>query len=63
MHPLESKAHRAIFDVIYSKDDRLNYEYYIYNIDVTKDIDNKDECRMDGQVKTFILFLSFWLII
>ena len=50
MHPLESKAHRAIFDVIYSLDDELNYEYYIYNIDVTKDIDTKAEGRMDGQL-------------
>lgn len=50
MHPLESKAHRAIFDVIYSRDDELNYEYYIYNIDIINNINTKDEGRMDGQL-------------
>ena len=50
MHPLESKAHRAVFDVISSMDDELNYEYFIYNIDVTTDISIKDEGRMDGQL-------------
>ena len=33
MHPLESKSHRALFDMLTSKDD-LNYCYYIYNINV-----------------------------
>jgi len=49
MHPLESKSHRALFDTILSKDASLNNEYYIYNINVKKEIDKETEGRMDGQ--------------
>ena len=50
MHPLESKSHRALFETIVSKSDELNYQYYIYNINVTGEIDEKTEGRMDGQL-------------
>lgn len=50
MHPLESKSHRALFETIISKDDELNFQYYIYNINVTGEIDEKTEGRMDGQL-------------
>lgn len=51
MHPLESKSHRALFDIIKSEDENLNYNYFIYNIDVTMPIDeDNDEGRMDGQL-------------
>lgn len=49
MHPYESKSHRALFETIQSKDKSLNYKYYIYNINVTKE-DTTDEGRMDGQL-------------
>ncbi|AWX31734.1 adhesin [Methanosphaera sp. BMS] len=49
MHPYESKSHRAFFETIHSKDESLNYKYYIYNINVTKE-DTNDEGRMDGQL-------------
>lgn len=49
MHPLESKAHRALFEVIRAKSDQLNYAYYIYNTNVNN-VDEKTEGRMDGQL-------------
>lgn len=48
MHPMESKAHRGLFETIINSKD-LNHEYYIYNINVTN-IDNATEGRMDGQL-------------
>ena len=50
MHPLESKSHRALFETIISKSDELNYQYFIYNINVKGEIDEKTEGRMDGQL-------------
>ena len=49
MHPLESKAHKALFDTVNSKSASLNYCYYIYKINVTN-YDADDEGRMDGQL-------------
>lgn len=50
MHPMESKAHRGLFDTIVEKDDSLNYCYYIYNIDIIGELDEETEGRMDGQL-------------
>lgn len=50
MHQLESKSHRALFETILSKGDELNYQYYIYNINVSGPLDEKTEGRMDGQL-------------
>ena len=50
MHPLESKAHRGLFDTIIDKNDSLNHCYYMYNINVTGDLDEETEGRMDGQL-------------
>ncbi|MEE1118040.1 adhesin [Methanosphaera sp.] len=50
MHPLESKSHRALFETILSKSDELNYQYHIYNINVSGPLDEKTEGRMDGQL-------------
>ena len=47
MHPLESKAHRALFDELTSKEN-LNYCYYIYNINVA-DCASETEGRLEGQ--------------
>ena len=49
MHPLESKAHKALFDTVKAKNSALNYCYYIYKINVTN-YDTDDEGRMDGQL-------------
>mgnify|MGYP007070183880 CR=1 FL=1 len=48
MHPLESKAHKALFDTVLSKNDSLNYCYYIYKINVSS-LDDGDG-RMNGQL-------------
>ena len=50
MHPLESKAHRGLFDTIMDKRDSLNYCYYVYNINVVGELDEETEGRMDGQL-------------
>ena len=50
MHPMESKAHRGLFDTIIDMDDSLNYCYYIYNINVIGELDEETEGRMDGQL-------------
>lgn len=50
MHPLESKSHRALFETILSKSYELNYQYHIYNINVSGPLDEKTEGRMDGQL-------------
>ena len=48
MHPLESKAHRALFEELTSRDD-LKCAYYIYNINVT-DKSCDSEGRTEGQI-------------
>ena len=50
MHPLESKAHRALFDTVLDKEGDLNYSYCIYNINVSGELDEASEGRMDGQL-------------
>ena len=52
MHPLESKAHRGLFDTIIdmSEKELLTYSYYIYNINVVGELDEETEGRMDGQL-------------
>ena len=48
MHPLESKSHRALFEMLTSKND-LKYCYYLYNINVL-DKDSESEGRLEGQL-------------
>ena len=52
MHPMESKAHRGLFDTIIEcdKEGILNYSYSIYNINVVGELDVETEGRMDGQL-------------
>lgn len=50
MHPLESKAHKALFDVIKSKNSSLNYCYYVYRTNVTLNSEDDSEGRMNGQL-------------
>ena len=52
MHPMESKAHRGLFDTMLKWDEEnlLNYSYYIYNINVVGELDEETEGRMDGQL-------------
>ena len=48
MHPLESKSHRALFDVLTNKND-LKCCYYLYNINVN-DKTSETEGRLEGQL-------------
>ena len=48
MHPLESKSHRALFEVLTNAND-LNYCYYLYNINVN-DPNTESEGRLEGQL-------------
>ncbi|MGZ7049031.1 MAG: hypothetical protein ACXVHO_03390, partial [Methanobacterium sp.] len=50
MHPLESNSHKAMEEQVKSQDKSLNYCYYIYKINVTKDPSNYDKGRMNGQL-------------
>ena len=50
MHPLESKAHKALFDVIKAKSSSLNYCYYVYRTNVTLNPEDDAEGRMNGQL-------------
>jgi hypothetical protein len=50
VHPLEVKAHQAIFESIVSDDRDLQYCYYIYIINVTRNADNYDKGRLNGQI-------------
>ena len=52
MHPMESKAHRGLFDTIigWDKEEVLNCSHYIYNINVVGELDMETEGRMDGQL-------------
>lgn len=49
-HPLESSAHNALYNAIISKTNNLNYCYYIYRINVTKDASDYTNGRMNGQL-------------
>jgi hypothetical protein len=50
VHPLESNAHNAIVELIKRKAESLNYCYYIYTIEVTKDASDYEKGRMNGQI-------------
>ncbi|MGB9980133.1 hypothetical protein [Methanobacterium sp.] len=50
VHPLESESHKAIRESIENKNASLNYCYYVYKIVVTKDAEDYDKGRMNGQL-------------
>jgi hypothetical protein len=50
VHPLESNSHKAVVESIKSRQKSLNYCYYIYRITVTKDAQDYDKGRMNGQL-------------
>ena len=49
VHPLESAVHNALYNTITAKTN-LKYCYYIYRVNVTKNPDNFNEGRMNGQL-------------
>ncbi|MGZ7109590.1 MAG: hypothetical protein ACXVHW_11510 [Methanobacterium sp.] len=50
VHPLEFASHRAIVETVKEKDKSLNYCYYIYRVKVTRDVNDYDKGRMNGQL-------------
>lgn len=50
VHPLEYKAHDSILKYLKEYSSSLNSSYYVYIIDVTKDADDFDKSRMNGQI-------------
>lgn len=50
VHPLEHESHQALIESIKAKNKSLNYCYYVYKINVTKDASDYDKGRMNGQL-------------
>jgi len=50
VHPLESNSHDALLKLIRNKSKVLNHCYYIYIINVTKDKNDFDKGRLNGQL-------------
>ena len=50
VHPLESDAHKAIVETVKIQDSSLKYCYYIYFVNVTKDVDDYSKGRNNGQL-------------
>lgn len=50
VHPLEFKSHDSLLKHIKSYSKSLNNSYYVYIIDVTKDADDFDKGRLNGQI-------------
>lgn len=49
VHPLENKTHKTLVNIL-SNEENLKYSYYIYQINVTKDIGDYSTGRMNGQL-------------
>jgi hypothetical protein len=50
VHPQESNAHNAIVETIINRDSSLKYCYYIYVVNVTKDVEDYSKGRNNGQL-------------
>ena len=50
VHPLEYKAHDSILKLLKEYSNSLNSSYYVYVVDVTKDKDDFDKSRDNGQI-------------
>jgi len=50
VHPLEFNAHNSLLRNIRAMDKNLSYCYYVYIINVTKDRNNFDKGRLNGQI-------------
>lgn len=57
VHPQESNVHNALYNSLIAKSNSLNYAYYIYKINVTKNVSNYDVGRMNRQLlaKKFVV--------
>lgn len=50
VHPLEFKSHDSLLKHLKKYSNSLNYSYYVYVVNVTKDSDDFDKGRMNGQI-------------
>ena len=50
VHPLEYKAHESILKYLKEHSKSLNSSYYVYVVNVTKDKDDFDKSRINGQI-------------
>ncbi|MGL6299082.1 MAG: hypothetical protein ACRC1M_07945 [Methanobacteriaceae archaeon] len=50
VHPLESNSHNSLLKHLRQYSNSLNSSYYVYIINVTKDQDDFDKGRMNGQL-------------
>jgi hypothetical protein len=50
VHPIENASHQALIESIKDNNVLLNYCYYIYKVTVTKDANNYEKGRMNGQL-------------
>lgn len=50
VHPQEPYAHQALLEAIKNHDKSLQYCYYIYRVNVTKDFADYEKGRMNGQL-------------
>ncbi len=50
VHPIEHASHQALIESIKDNNSLLNYCYYIYKVTVTKDANNYEKGRMNGQL-------------
>ncbi|MCK9151682.1 hypothetical protein [Methanobacterium alcaliphilum] len=49
VHPLEYKAHNAMYDAMTNNSASLKYCYYVYRINVTKNAEDYSSGRLNGQ--------------
>jgi len=50
VHPFEFKSHDSFLKYLKTYNNSLNNSYYVYIVDVTKDRDDFDKSRMNGQL-------------
>lgn len=50
VHPLEPYAHQAMMESVKNHDKSLQYCYYIYRVNVTRDFSDYETGRMNGQL-------------
>jgi len=50
VHPLESNSHNVLLALIRNNSESLNHSYYIYVVNVTKDKNDFDKGRLNGQL-------------
>ncbi len=53
VHPMEFNSHLAIFEVMLNRENSLKYCYYIYIVKVTRNAQDYNDGRINGQLLTY----------